>query len=135
VTNVIFLKVLYNIFNEKEMKMDIINLVLAAFSVLVGWPAFLTAAINLLKFLKVLPDGAADGVNFWANVAAFVAVGVAVFTGKTDILSWVDASLVGLAKILVDILVLLGGSMTSMAMARNYHAGVRGLPVIGTTHS
>jgi len=115
--------------------MDIINLILSAFSTLVGFPAFLTALINLLKFLKVLPDGTADGFNFWANVVAFVAVGVAVFTGKTDVLNWVDANLVGLARILVDVLVLLGGGLTSMVMARKYHSGLRGLPVVGTSYS
>lgn len=115
--------------------MDTIDLIVVAFSVLVGWPAFLTALINLLKFVKVLPNGAANTVNFWANVFAFVGVGVAVFTGKTDVLNWIDANLVGFAKILVDILVLLGGSMTSMVMARKYHSGVRGLPVIGKSYS
>jgi len=115
--------------------MDVINLIVAAFSALVGFPAFLAALINLLKFLKIVPDGAADAVNFWANVIAFVAVGVLVFTGETDILSWIDGTLAGVAKILVDILVILGGGLTSMVMARKYHAGLKGLPVIGTSHS
>lgn len=115
--------------------MDVINLIVSAFSALVGFPAFLAALINLLKFLNVLADGAADGFNFWANVLAFVAVGVAVFTGQTDVLNWIDQNLVGLARILVDILVLLGGGLTSMVMARKYHAGLRGLPVVGKSYS
>lgn len=115
--------------------MDVINLVLAVFSSLVGFPAFLAALINLLKFLNVLNDGNANTVNFFGNLLAFVVVGVAVFTGKTDVLSWIDGTLVGVAKILVDLLVLLGGVLTSMAMARAYHNGLRGLPVVGASHS
>lgn len=115
--------------------MDVINLIVAAFSALVGFPAFLAALINLLKYLKVLPDGSADAVNFWANVIAFVGVGVAVFLGKTDVLNWVDGTLSGVAKILVDILVILSGGLTSMVMARKYHAGLKGLPVIGKSYS
>lgn len=114
--------------------MDVINLVLSAFSALVGFPAFLAALINLLKFLGVLTDGNANTVNFFGNLIAFVAVGVAVFLGKTDVLSWIDGTLVGAAKILVDILVLLGGGLTSMVMARQYHNGLRGLPVIGSSY-
>lgn len=115
--------------------MDIINLILTAFTALVGFPAFLAALINLLKFMKVLSDGAAGYVNFWGNVLAFVLVGVAVFTGQTDLLNWIDASLVGFAKILVDVLALLSGSLLSMIMARKYHAGLRGLPILGKSYS
>lgn len=115
--------------------MDVINLILTVFTALVGWPAFLAALINLLKFFKVLPDGAADGFNFWANVLAFVGVGAAVFLGRTDVLNWIDGSLVGLAKILVDVLILVGGTGISAGLTRKYHGLYRGLPLIGKSYS
>ena len=115
--------------------MDTINLVLAAFSALVGFPSLIAALGNFLKVLKVLPDGAANAYNFWANVLVFVGVGFAVFTGKTDVLSWLDTAAGGVAKIIAEVIVLMGGSFASMIMAKKWHSGLRGLPLIGKSHS
>lgn len=114
--------------------MDTINLVLQAFAALVGFPAFLAAVINILKRFG-LPDNTANTVNFWANIAAYAGVAFLVFTGRLELLGGIDITLGGLAKLLADILVILGGSLTSMAMARQYHSGLRGLPLVGTSHS
>jgi len=114
--------------------MDTLNLIFQAFAALVGFPAFLMSVINLAKYFG-LPDNAADAVNFWGNVVAYVGVAVLVFTGKLDLLGGIDEALVGLAKLLADILIILSGSVTSMVMARVYHKGARGLPLIGASHS
>jgi len=103
--------------------MDVIQVIVLAFSALVGFPAFLTALLNLLMFLKVPLNP--DGFYFWANVIAFGGVAVAVFTGRTDILSSLDAALAGLAKILVDILILAGGAAGALFVNYRMHAGIQ----------
>jgi hypothetical protein len=117
--------------------MDVIQLVLDAFMALAGFPAFLAALINLLKFVKILPDGLAPAVNFWGNVLAFGAVAYFVFSGNLDILGGVDAALGGLAKLIADLLIILGVGFTSMVMAPKWHNGFKSamLPGIGKSHS
>ena len=105
-----------------------------AFLALVGWPAFLVAAINLLKFAHILPDGWAGKVTYWVNVAAFVGVAYLVFSGQTNMLTSIDSALSTFAKVLVDILILLGGGVASLAMNKFYYGQVRGYPLIGFTH-
>ena len=114
---------------------DIVGAVTAIFVTLVGWPSFLAAVLNLFKFAGWLPDNAAPVVNFWANIVAFVGVAVAVFTGQLDILSKVDVSLGNLANVITQILILLGGALGSMTMTANFHKGLRGLPLVGYSHT
>ena len=108
-----------------------LNLVLQIFAALVGFPAFLAAAINLAKYFGWLDDGSAPVVVFWANIVAFVGVAVAVFYVKLDVLAAIDNALGVVGVILVDILAML----TSMGLTKLFHAGLRGIPVIGYSHS
>lgn len=111
---------------------DIVSIVTAAFSLLLGWPALLAAAINLAKRYG-LPEGSASKVNFWANVVAWVGVAYFVFTGQTDALSKLDGTLSGLAKILVDILILTGGAIAHSGLTNFMHNNTKQLPVVGFT--
>lgn len=112
---------------------DIVSTITAAFLGLFGWPAFLAAGINIFKRYG-LPDGVAGKVNFWANVLAWVLVAYFVFTGQTDALAKLDSALAGLAKVLVDILILTGGATAHMALTKFVHSNVKGLPLIGYSH-
>jgi len=115
--------------------MEILQAIFDVFVTLVGFPAFLMALINLLKLLKVLPDGAANAFNFWGNVIFFGVVAFFVFTGQGDTLSWLDGILAGAAKLIADVIIILGGFTASTIMTRQYHLMARGLPVIGKSHS
>lgn len=99
--------------------MDVLQTIFLVFGALVGFPALLTAIGNLLVFFKVPLN--LEAFYFWGNVLGFVGVAVAVFTGATDVLSWVDVALGGVAKLLVDVLIILGGAATSMAV--NFRMG------------
>lgn len=113
---------------------DIIAQITAVFLALFGWPAFLAAAINILKYFK-LPDGAASQINFWANIVAWVVVAYFVFTGQTTALNALDGALAGLAKILVDALILIGGATAHIALTSFMHQNIKGQPLIGYSRS
>lgn len=94
--------------------MDILQTILVAFGALIGFPALLTAVGNLLAFFGVPLN--LDAFYFWGNVLGFLGVAVAVFTGNLAILSGIDVALSGLAKLLVDLLIILGGAATSLSV-------------------
>ena len=107
--------------------MDILQLILAAFSALVGFPALLTAVVNVLAFIKVPINP--DAFYFWGNVAGFVVVGYFVFTGQLDILAALDSAFVGLARILVDVLILLGGTASALFFNFRMHTKLQSIRV------
>jgi hypothetical protein len=107
----------------------------AALIALVGWPAFQVAAINLLKLIRVIPDGAAGTVTFWSGAVAFLGVAYLVFTGQLDLLSSLDATLGQLATLIGNIIVILGGFTASLAVNKLTYSKVRGVPLIGFSHS
>lgn len=107
----------------------------AALIALVGWPAFQVAAVNLLKLIKVVPDGAAGTVTFWSGAVAFLGVAYLVFTGQLDLLSSLDATLGDLAVLIGNIIVILGGFTASLAVNKLTYGHVRGYPLIGFSHS
>jgi hypothetical protein len=105
--------------------MDILQLIVLAFGALIGFPAFLTALGNLLVYLKVGLN--LDAFYFWGNVIGFGLVALAIFTGRLDILSSVDAALVGIAKVIMDLLILLGGVAGSLFFNYRMHNKVQEL--------
>jgi len=107
--------------------MDILNVILAAFGALVGFPALLTAVGNLLAYFKVPLN--MDAFYFWGNVLGFLGVAVAVFTGATDILSGLDVAFSGIAKLLVDLLIILGGAAVSLGNNLRMHARAASMQV------
>jgi hypothetical protein len=110
--------------------MDIVQLVQIAvtfFVALAGWPALLSAVITLLEYFGVITPAGADGVNFLANVAVFLAVLAAVIFGYADFIPQLDAGLAGLAKIIIDILIILGVPTLNIITTKRYTSRVRSL--------
>lgn len=111
--------------------MDNLNVILSIVAGLVGFPAFLSALINVAKYFG-LADGLASVVNFWAHVAVYVAVAVAVFTGKIDIVGNLDLQLGSIAQLLLAVL----SFLSSLGIAKAFHKNVlKGLPLIGFSYS
>lgn len=97
--------------------MDVPTIVAAALQILlalVGFPAALAALLTILGKFGLTPE-LAQKIAFYANVVAFLGIAVAVATGQTALVALIDASLVGLAKLLADIIVILGGFGLSYA--------------------
>ena len=108
-----------------------INDLFPLFASLIGFPAFIAAGVNVLKYFNVLPDGAAPTVIFWVNVAGFVGVAVAYFTGNLELLTQIDEQLGSLALFLLSFVSFIG----ELGFAKLYHAGLRGAPVVGKSYS
>lgn len=112
--------------------MENLELVLNIVAGLVGFPAFLSAAINVLKFFGVLKDSQAGNVNVVSHLLVYVGVAVAVLLGKIDAIPGIDFQLGNVANLLLAIL----SFLTSTSIAKSFHAKVlRGLPMIGFSYS
>lgn len=85
----------------------IVNAALQIFLALVGFPATLAAVIAIAEKLG-LSTATAQTVSLVANLVAFIAIGYLVITGQGALAAVIDASLVGVAKLLADIVVILG---------------------------
>jgi hypothetical protein len=108
-----------------------VNDLFPLFAALVGFPAFLAAVVNVLKYFGVLADGQAPDVIFWANIAGFAGVALAYFTGNLPLLNQIDLQLGGLATALLSFVAFI----SQLKLAAVYHAGLRGAPLIGTSFS
>lgn len=113
-----------------------VNDLFPIFAALVGFPAFVAAAVNVAKFISTKffdysLDDLAPKIVFWVNVIGFVGVAVAYFTGNLPLLSQVDAQLGSLATFLLSLLAFL----VDLGLPKLYHAGFRGMPVIGKSYS
>ena len=108
-----------------------INELFPLFASLVGFPALVAAAVNVAKYFELLPDGTAPAVVFWVNIAGFVGVAIAYFTGNTPLLTQIDAQLGSLAMFLLTFVTFIG----ELGFAKLYHAGLKGTPVIGKSNS
>ncbi len=93
----------------------------AAFVSLTFLPGAIAALLGiLLKLVPGFTDASANVVSFVLNVAFYVAAGVLVYLGKADILVGVNTSLGGIAQLLSNILVILGGFGMSFGMTGHY---------------
>ena len=108
-----------------------LNELFPLFASLVGFPALVAAAVNVAKYFELLPDGTAPAVVFWVNIAGFVGVAIAYFTGNTPLLAQIDAQLGSLAMFLLTFVTFIG----ELGFAKLYHAGLKGTPVIGKSNS
>jgi len=106
-----------------------INQIFPIFAALVGFPAFLAATVNALKYFGVLQDGQAPAVVFYANLAALVGVGVLYFTGNLPLLSQIDSQLGSLATFVVTLIAFI----VDLGGTKLFHFVLRGSPVIGTS--
>jgi len=108
-----------------------INDLFPLFASLVGFPALVAAGVNVSKSFGWLQDDAAPKVVFWVNIVGFVAVGALYFTGNLPLLSQIDAQLGNLATFLLTLVSFVG----QLGLAKLYHAGLKGAPVVGKSFS
>ena len=107
------------------------NQLFPIFASLVGFPALVSAVVNIAKNYGWIADGNAPKVVGWLTLAGFVAVAVAYFTGNLPLVSQIDAQLGGLATFLLTLASFVG----DLGLAKVFHAGLRGTPVIGKSFS
>lgn len=85
-----------------------VQLAIAAFAALVGWPALLSTVVIAAQYFGWLTTGAAESFLFWANVLVFVGVFVLALLGKIDLVNQIDATFGNVAQLLTYVLILLG---------------------------
>jgi hypothetical protein len=86
----------------------LIQLALAAFTALVGWPALLAVAVVALQFFGLLKVASTDTFIFWANVIVFGGIFILAVLGKIDLLSGIDETFGQVAQLITYLLILLG---------------------------
>jgi len=86
----------------------LIQLALAAFTALVGWPALLAVVVVALQFFGWLSVASTDGFIFWANVVVFGGIFILALLGKIDLLSGIDETFGQVAQLITYLLILLG---------------------------
>jgi hypothetical protein len=101
------------------------------FASLVGAPAFVAAGINVAKYFGFVEDGQAPRIVLYANIVIFVGVAIAYFTGNVSIITEIDAELGSLATFLLTLVAFL----SELGLAKLFNFGLRGTPVLGTSHS
>ena len=102
----------------------------ATLMALVGFPAFLAAAINLAKSFG-MPDGYAPKVLEVVNFIAFGVVFYFVQTDQVELITRYDANLGVLSTFIVAFTVF----VTEIGLTKVYHQALKGLPVIGYSYS
>lgn len=101
------------------------------FTSLLGFPAFVAATINVLKYFEVLPDGWAPKAVLIANLLIFAVAAVLYFTDNLPLLVQLDQQMGLLASLLLKILAFI----TELGLAKVFHLMLKGTPVIGTSNS
>jgi len=107
------------------------NQLFPIFASLVGFPALVTAVVNVAKNYGWISDGSAPKVVGYLTFAGFVGVAVAYFTGNLPLVSQVDTQLGSFATFLLTFAAFVG----DLGLAKVYHAGLRGTPFIGKSFS
>lgn len=111
----------------------IINLpqLLTSFLALAGFAALTAAIINAGKFIGLIPDGQAPNVSIALNVVGFGAlVFLQMFKPDFDV-TQADTLLATIATVLTSVLALL----SQLGISKLINNGIKGLPVIGYSHS
>lgn len=88
-----------------------VQLAIAAFTALIGWPALLSTIVSVLIYFGKLSTAAADVFIFWANVLVFGAILILALLGKIDLVNQVDSTFGNLAQLVTYILIILGVPM------------------------
>lgn len=96
-----------------------VQLAIAAFTALIGWPALLSVVISALLYFRVIAQSAVDTVMFWSNVLVFGAVLVLAIMGKIDLVNNIDSTFGNLAQLLTYLLIILGVPMSLIQSKRN----------------
>ena len=86
----------------------IVQLAYAAFVALVGWPALLSVIVTALQYYNILGPSSAEKFMFWANAVVFAGIFILALLGKLSLVNSIDVVFGSLAKIVADVLILLG---------------------------
>jgi hypothetical protein len=99
------------------------------FTGLIGWPALVTALVNVGKTVKIVRDGTAASWSLVLNVLGFGLMYAGVITGVD--FAEIDATFGALATALVAI----STFMVQLGVSSRLHQFVRGIPILGAAFS
>ncbi len=88
-----------------------VQLAMAAFAALIGWPALLSTIVSALIYFGKISQATADVFMFWANVLVFGAIFILALLGKIDLVNQVDSTFGNLAQLVTYLLIVLGVPM------------------------
>jgi hypothetical protein len=96
--------------------------VLALLTSMVGFPAFVGTALALLTklFPTIFTDTLSKWVSFGANILMFGVIGYLMLAGQLGWVTTIDTAFGGLNKLLLDILIVVGGFGISLATTPKY---------------
>lgn len=105
---------------------DFLTTILAVLTSMVGFPAFLGTGLTLLMklFPSVVTDVVAQWVSFVANIAMFGVIGYLALTGQLAWVTTIDNAFGGLNKLLLDVLIIVGGFGISFLSTPKYARAV-----------
>jgi hypothetical protein len=101
-----------------------VQLAMAAFAALIGWPALLSTVIVAAQYFGWISAAVSDTVMFWANAVLFVVVLVLALLGKIDLVNQIDSTLGNIASLLTYVLIILGvplGFKQSKDVQKRFH--------------
>ncbi|MBX3004577.1 MAG: hypothetical protein KF821_01970 [Anaerolineales bacterium] len=102
-----------------------------SFLALAGVAALVAVLVNIGKLVGWVPDGAAPTAALLLNLGAFVVfAGLKIYAPDVDV-AGLDAGAQQIATILVQVLAF----VAQLGVSRAANAAVRGVPVIGYSHS
>ena len=110
--------------------MDFLTEVFPVIAALIGFPAFLAAAVNLLKVFG-LADGQATKVVTYANLLVFAGVFILLAMGRLPLLTVIDEEL---GKVAVFVLAFTAFA-TEIGLTKIFHEALKGVPLIGKSYS
>lgn len=104
---------------------------LASFLALAGFAATVAAVINVGKFFRIIPDGAAPNVSLVLNLIGFAVLTIVrLFKPDLDV-AGTDQVLAIVATVLTSVLALL----SQLGVSKLINNGIKGLPIIGYSYS
>ena len=111
--------------------LDLLQVLLTAFLTFGGVNIFITAVVNVLKYLKVVADGAAPTWTLILNAALFVVYVITQFSGLD--FTGIDTVLMAIGNLILALLPMLGG----LLIGRGAHYVLRrfNVPVLGFSYS
>ena len=95
-------------------------------------PILITTVINALKELNIVKDGQAETVSKYASTSIYLVLFVLPYLGITTNLELIDSLANDLNQLGVAVLALIP---IGHKLAGYFHGGLRGLPIIGKSHS
>jgi hypothetical protein len=88
-----------------------VQLAVAAFAALIGWPALLSVLVIAAQYFGWLSLAASETFIFWANVLVFGGIFVLALLGKIDLVNQIDSTFGTVAQLVTYVLILLGVPM------------------------